>query len=67
MELVLLNIGLDIGVLSPALFTMLVLMALITTFMTAPLLQWVYFSSLLPLETASTKTEALIQSEAASG
>ena len=67
MELVLLNIGLDIGVLSPALFTMLVLMALITTFMTAPLLQWVYFSSLLPFETASTKTEALIQSEAASG
>jgi Kef-type K+ transport system membrane component KefB len=48
MELVLLNIGLDIGVISPALFTMLVLMALITTFMTAPVLEWVYFSRLLP-------------------
>jgi hypothetical protein len=45
---VLLNIGLDIGVISPALFTMLVLMALITTFMTAPVLEWVYFSRLLP-------------------
>ena len=65
MELVLLNIGLDIGVLSPALFTMLVLMALITTFMTAPLLQWIYLGSLLPLETANTKTETLTQSEAA--
>jgi Kef-type K+ transport system membrane component KefB len=50
MELVLLNIGLDIGVLSPALFTMLVLMALITTFMTAPILEWIYFSRLVPQE-----------------
>ncbi len=48
MELVLLNIGLDIGVLSPALFTMLVLMALITTFMTAPLLEWIYYARVLP-------------------
>ena len=43
MELVLLNIGLDIGVISPTLFTMMVMMALITTFMTAPLLELVYF------------------------
>lgn len=48
MELVVLNIGLDIGVLSPTLFTMMVLMALGTTLMTAPLLQWVYFGSFLP-------------------
>lgn len=41
-ELVVLNIGLDIGVLSPALFTMMVLMALLTTFMTTPLLDWIY-------------------------
>jgi Kef-type K+ transport system membrane component KefB len=50
MELVLLNIGLEIGVLSPALFAMLVLMALATTFMTAPLLEWIYFSRLAPKE-----------------
>jgi Kef-type K+ transport system membrane component KefB len=43
MELVLLAIGLELGVLSPTLFTMLVLMALITTFMTSPLLELVYF------------------------
>ena len=38
MELIALNIGYDLGVLSPGIFTMLVLMALITTFMTGPLL-----------------------------
>jgi Kef-type K+ transport system membrane component KefB len=37
-ELVILSAGLDLGILSPALFTMLVLMALITTFMTTPIL-----------------------------
>lgn len=37
-ELVILNAGLDLGILSPALFSMLVLMALVTTFMTTPLL-----------------------------
>src|SRR6202162_1897856 len=39
MELVILNIGLDIKVISPALFSMMVLMALFTTFMTTPLLE----------------------------
>jgi Kef-type K+ transport system membrane component KefB len=38
MELIVLNIGLDLGVLSPTLFTMFVVMALVTTAATAPLL-----------------------------
>lgn len=38
-ELIVLNIGLALGVLTPTLFTMLVLMALVTTFMAGPLLQ----------------------------
>ncbi len=38
MELIVLNIGLDLGVITPALFAMLVVMALVTTFATAPLL-----------------------------
>jgi len=42
MELVILNIGLDIGAISPALFTMMVLMALVTTFMSTPLLELFY-------------------------
>ncbi len=37
-ELVVLNAGLDLGVLSPALFTMMIIMALVTTFMTTPIL-----------------------------
>ena len=41
MELVILNIGLDIKVISPALFSMMVIMALATTFMTTPLLELV--------------------------
>lgn len=41
MELVILNIGLDIKVISPALFSMMVLMALVTTFMTTPILSMV--------------------------
>ena len=47
MELVILTIGLDLGVISPALFAMMVLMALATTFMTTPLLEWIYPSRLL--------------------
>lgn len=38
MELVVLNVGLDLGVISPALFSMMVLMALVTTFAATPLL-----------------------------
>jgi Kef-type K+ transport system membrane component KefB/nucleotide-binding universal stress UspA family protein len=41
-ELIVLNIGLSLGVISPVLFTMLVIMALVTTFMTSPLLEWIY-------------------------
>jgi Kef-type K+ transport system membrane component KefB len=47
MELVILNIGLDIGVISPAVFAMMVLMALATTFMTTPLLELVYPARLI--------------------
>jgi Kef-type K+ transport system membrane component KefB len=39
MELVVLGIGLDLGVLSPTLFAMMVVMALVTTFLTSPLLR----------------------------
>ena len=47
-ELVVLNIGLELGILSPVVFSMMVLMALITTFMTSPLITW-----LLPVTNAS--------------
>ncbi len=40
MALIAINIGLDLGLLTPALFTMLVIMALLTTTMCEPLLRW---------------------------
>ncbi|MCF6131192.1 cation:proton antiporter [Flavobacterium wongokense] len=43
MELVVLNIGYELGVLSPKVFTMMVIMALITTFMTGPALDIINF------------------------
>ncbi len=49
-ELIILNLGLDLGVLSPALFSVMVLMALVTTFMTSPLLNWIYPERLVRLE-----------------
>jgi len=39
MELVVLNIGLELGVISPTLFAMMVIMALVTTIATTPILQ----------------------------
>ena len=38
MELIVLNIGLDLGVISPTLFAMMVLMAIVTTMATSPVL-----------------------------
>jgi len=42
MELIILNVGLDLGVISNKLFAMMVIMALVTTFMTSPLLRWIW-------------------------
>lgn len=41
MELVILNIGYDLGVLTPEIFAMMVIMALVTTFMTGPALTFI--------------------------
>ncbi|MEE3715294.1 cation:proton antiporter [Tumidithrix elongata RA019] len=41
-ELIVLNIGLSLNVISPILFAMLVMMALVTTFMTSPLLDLIF-------------------------
>jgi Kef-type K+ transport system membrane component KefB len=58
MELVVLNIGYDLGVLSPEVFAMLVLMALVTTFMTGPALDLVNkFLPAKPVTVAETKKE----------
>ncbi len=43
MELIVLNIGYDLGVLSPQIFAMMVIMALVTTFMTGPSLDLINY------------------------
>ena len=42
MELIIINIGLQRGIIQPALFSILVLMAIVTTLMASPLFEWVY-------------------------
>ncbi|MCT4356196.1 cation:proton antiporter [Streptomyces sp. Je 1-79] len=55
-ELVVLNIGLGLGVIGPDLFTMLVLMALVTTAMTSPALNWIGVTS--PASATDAKAES---------
>jgi Kef-type K+ transport system membrane component KefB/nucleotide-binding universal stress UspA family protein len=56
-ELIVLNIGLSLGVITPLLFTMLVIMALVTTFMTSPLLEWTYPKKLIQLDVLEAAEE----------
>ena len=67
MELIVLNIGYDLGILSKEIFTMLVLMALLTTFMTGPtldLIEWFFSKKYIKTtnnnEKESTKFRILI-------
>jgi Kef-type K+ transport system membrane component KefB len=41
MELIVLNVGLDLGIITPRLFAMMVVMALVTTIATTPVLVWI--------------------------
>ncbi|MGI0491177.1 cation:proton antiporter [Alkalinema pantanalense CENA528] len=58
-ELIVLNIGLSLGVITPLLFTMLVIMALTTTFMTSPLLEWTYPKKMMQTEVLAPVTEPM--------
>ena len=53
MELVILNVGRDLGVINDKVFAMMVIMALFTTAMTTPLLNWFY-----PRKPAPPSTES---------
>lgn len=53
MELVVLNIGLELGLISTTVFSMMVLMAVITTLMASPLLALIYPARLFEEEAAS--------------
>jgi Kef-type K+ transport system membrane component KefB len=54
MELIVLNVGMDLKVISPALFAMMVLMALVTTMATTPILHF-----LVPMSAESRATPGL--------
>ena len=58
-ELIVLNIGLSLNVISPLLFTMLVIMALVTTFMTSPLLEWTYPKQLIRKDVVQSTADAV--------
>ncbi|MBZ5509092.1 MAG: cation:proton antiporter [Acidobacteriia bacterium] len=55
-ELVVLNVGLELGILSPQLFTMMVIMALVTTFMAAPVLRKMKITAQPPVQEAASGT-----------
>ncbi len=65
MELVVLNIGYDLGVLSREIFTMMVIMALVTTFMTGPAIDLINYifkrkEVLFPKEIGNSNFKILI-------
>jgi Kef-type K+ transport system membrane component KefB len=62
-ELILLNIGLQAGIITPTLFSILVLIAIVTTLMATPVFEWVYgrhreFSPSGPVQEASVAPAA---------
>jgi Kef-type K+ transport system membrane component KefB len=57
MELIILNIGRDLGVISDAVFAMMVIMAIVTTALTTPLLHWVYPEGELEALAQAAKSE----------
>jgi len=59
-ELIALNIGLNLGVLSQQLFSMLVIVALITTFMSAPLVHYIYIR---PVQVDDGKVQPLTHAQ----
>ncbi|WP_340539845.1 cation:proton antiporter [Nocardioides sp. GXZ039] len=58
-ELIILNVGLELGLLSPQLFTLMVIMALVTTVMTGPLLRFAYPERRVARDIAEAERAAL--------
>ncbi|MGD0389910.1 MAG: cation:proton antiporter [Tepidisphaeraceae bacterium] len=58
MELVILNIGRNLGVITEAVFAMMVIMAIVTTALTTPMLQWFYPRAIVEAEAAAAREKA---------
>ncbi len=65
MELVILNIGRELGVITDAVFAMMVLMAIVTTAMTTPILNWVYPRRLFAAEAGAVPERPSVAEAAA--
>ena len=63
-ELVILSVGLQFGVINDKVFAIMVIMALVTTFMTTPLLHWAYPAHLLDEEMRKAATAESAEAEA---
>jgi hypothetical protein len=63
-ELIILNVGLQLGVLDTKLFSLMVLMALVTTAMTGPLLRLIYPKRLIDRDIADAERAALAATNA---
>lgn len=65
MELIVLNIGLDLGVISPTLFAMMIVMALVTTLATTPALHWLVpqIASAKRTDTFKARVHAMARAE----
>src|SRR5204863_8876499 len=62
MELIVLNVGLDLGVLSPTLFAMMVIMALVTTMMASPLLPFLGYRK-IGAQPANDTMQSIVQEQ----
>lgn len=60
MELIVLNIGLDLQIISPTIFAMMVIMAMVTTIATTPILQWINAKNLCGQPPSSPKVEVRV-------
>jgi Kef-type K+ transport system membrane component KefB len=58
MELVILNIGRNLGVITETVFAMMVIMAIVTTALTTPMLQWLYPKAIVEAEAAAAREKA---------
>ncbi|MFV9632887.1 cation:proton antiporter [Mycobacterium neumannii] len=64
-ELILLNIGLEAGIITPTLFTILVLVAIVTTLMAAPIFEFVYGRHRPPVDTTPPEAADLADATSA--
>ncbi len=58
MELIILNIGLQQKIITERMYTIMVLMAIVTTLMCSPLFKWIYSKHPIPVEPPMTPTAA---------